>query len=101
MLTDVTEDVLREVGLPHGLVDNKVCAISEVWSGLRSSGARRTGRAGPELTGNGTFFGLSNTAPGFESPKNLRLRLECGPQQGAEVLQAGHDDIRRQRVATE
>lgn len=33
--TDLTEDVLREVGLPHGLVDNKVCAITEVWSGLR------------------------------------------------------------------
>jgi len=27
--------VLREVGLPQGLVDNKVCAVNEVWSGLR------------------------------------------------------------------
>ncbi len=33
--TDHTEDVLREVGLPQGLVDNKVCAVTEVWSGLR------------------------------------------------------------------
>lgn len=33
--TDLTEDVLREVGLPQGLVDNKVCAITDVWSGLR------------------------------------------------------------------
>ena len=33
--TDVTEDVVREVGLPLGLVDNKVCAIDETWSGLR------------------------------------------------------------------
>lgn len=33
--TDLTEDVLREVSLPRGLVDNKVCAVSEVWSGLR------------------------------------------------------------------
>ena len=33
--TDITEDVLREVALPTGLVDNKVCAIDEVWSGLR------------------------------------------------------------------
>ncbi len=33
--TDLTEDVLREVGLPRGLVDNKVCALTEVWSGLR------------------------------------------------------------------
>ena len=33
--TDVTEDVVREIGLASGLVDNKVCAIDEVWSGLR------------------------------------------------------------------
>ncbi|WP_246614153.1 DUF3052 domain-containing protein [Paractinoplanes bogorensis] len=33
--TDVTEDVVREIALPTGLVDNKVCAIDEVWSGLR------------------------------------------------------------------
>lgn len=33
--TDITEDVLREVALPTGMVDNKVCAIDETWSGLR------------------------------------------------------------------
>jgi len=33
--TDLTEDVLREVGLPTGWVDNKVCALTDVWSGLR------------------------------------------------------------------
>lgn len=33
--TDITEDVVREVALPTGLVDNKVCAIDETWSGLR------------------------------------------------------------------
>lgn len=33
--TDVTEDVVRDVALAAGLVDNKVCAIDEVWSGLR------------------------------------------------------------------
>lgn len=33
--TDMTEDVLREVCLPIGLVDNKVCAIDDTWSGLR------------------------------------------------------------------
>lgn len=33
--TDVTEDSIREVALPLGLVDNKVCAVSDVWSGLR------------------------------------------------------------------
>ena len=38
--TDVTEDVLREVILPHGLVDRKVCAIDETWSGLLFSWRR-------------------------------------------------------------
>lgn len=33
--TDVTEDVVRGLGLAAGLVDNKVCAIDHVWSGLR------------------------------------------------------------------
>ncbi len=33
--TDITEDVLREVLLPTGLVDNKVCTIDDTWSGLR------------------------------------------------------------------
>jgi hypothetical protein len=33
--TDVTEDTVRDVALPRGLVDNKVCAIDETWSGLR------------------------------------------------------------------
>ena len=33
--TDMTEDVVREVALPLGLVDNKVCAIDSTWSGLR------------------------------------------------------------------
>ncbi len=35
LATDMTEDVVRDVFLPHGLVDNKVCAIDETWSGLR------------------------------------------------------------------
>lgn len=53
--TDLTEDVLRDVALPRGLVDNKVCAVTDVWSGLRlvwrkenrgqgSSAARRSER---------------------------------------------------------
>jgi hypothetical protein len=33
--TDITEDVVRAVALPSGLVDTKVCAIDETWSGLR------------------------------------------------------------------
>jgi len=33
--TDVTEDTLRDLFLPAGMVDNKVCAIDDTWSGLR------------------------------------------------------------------
>ena len=33
--TDLSDNVVRELGLAAGLVDNKVCAIDEVWSGLR------------------------------------------------------------------
>ena len=33
--TDMTEDVVREVAWPVGVVDNKVCAIDHTWSGLR------------------------------------------------------------------
>lgn len=33
--TDVTEDTIRDVALPLGFVDVKVCAISDVWSGLK------------------------------------------------------------------
>ena len=33
--TDITEDTIREVCLPMGFVDTKVCAVDEVWSGLK------------------------------------------------------------------
>jgi hypothetical protein len=33
--TDVTEDVVRDLALPLGLVDVKVCAMTDVWSGLK------------------------------------------------------------------
>lgn len=33
--TDITEDVVREIALPTGLVDVKVCAVDEIWSGLK------------------------------------------------------------------
>ena len=35
MQTDLNENVVREIGLKHGLVDVKVAAIDEVWSGLK------------------------------------------------------------------
>jgi hypothetical protein len=31
----VTEDVIREIALPLGFVDVKVCAVDEIWSGLK------------------------------------------------------------------
>lgn len=33
--TDITEDTIRDIALPLGFVDVKVCAVSEVWSGLK------------------------------------------------------------------
>jgi hypothetical protein len=33
--TDITEDTVREYALPLGFVDIKVCAVTEVWSGLK------------------------------------------------------------------
>ena len=33
--TDITEDTIREIALPLGFVDVKVCAVDEVWSGLK------------------------------------------------------------------
>jgi hypothetical protein len=45
--TDLTENVVREIGLTQGLVDVKVCAIDAVWSGLKfvRRVANRGGRA--------------------------------------------------------
>lgn len=33
--TDITEDLIREMALANGLVDVKVCAVDEIWSGLK------------------------------------------------------------------
>lgn len=35
VITDLTEDVVRTIGIANGMVDVKVCAIDEVWSGLK------------------------------------------------------------------
>jgi hypothetical protein len=35
VVTDLSENPIRDIGLAAGLVDNKVCAVDEVWSGLR------------------------------------------------------------------
>jgi len=41
--SDITEDTIRDLALPMGLVDIKVCAVDEVWSGLKLM-IRRTAR---------------------------------------------------------
>ena len=33
--TDLTENIIREIGLAAGLVDVKVCAVTDIWSGLK------------------------------------------------------------------
>ena len=35
METDLDENVVRQIGLGHGLVEVKVCAVDDVWSGLK------------------------------------------------------------------
>jgi hypothetical protein len=35
MATDLNEDLIRQFALQHDLVDVKVCAVSELWSGLK------------------------------------------------------------------
>jgi hypothetical protein len=44
--TDITEDTIREVALPLGFVDVKVCAVDGTWSGLKLM-IRRENRRGP------------------------------------------------------
>ena len=42
VVTDLTETPVRDAGLAHGLVDYKVCAITEVWSGLKFAKRKTT-----------------------------------------------------------
>jgi hypothetical protein len=44
--TDITEDVIRDVCLPLGFVDVKVCAVDETWSGLKLMIRRANRKAG-------------------------------------------------------
>ncbi len=50
--SDITEDTLRDLFLPTGMVDNKVCSIDDTWSGLRFV-VRKENRSDwpPELDG--------------------------------------------------
>jgi len=46
--TDLTEDLVREIALPLGFVDVKVCSVNEVWSGLKLV-VRKTERIGEKV----------------------------------------------------
>ncbi len=35
VMTDLNENIVRDIGLQNGLVDVKVCAVDEIWSGLK------------------------------------------------------------------
>jgi len=48
--TDISEDVIREVCLPMGLVDVKVCAVDAVWSGLKLVVRRQKRDVHPQAT---------------------------------------------------
>ena len=48
--TDITEDTIRDLALPLGFVDVKVCAVTEVWSGLKLV-VRKELRHGPDELG--------------------------------------------------
>ena len=45
--TDVTEDTIRDVALPIGFVDVKLCAVDETWSGLKLVLRKELRRSGP------------------------------------------------------
>jgi hypothetical protein len=44
--TDLTEDVVRQIGLATGMVDVKICAVDEKWSGLKFVYRRKNRPAG-------------------------------------------------------
>ena len=49
--TDINENVIRDIALPTGLVDNKVCAVDDTWSGLRLVIRRELRPATPRSSG--------------------------------------------------
>lgn len=51
--TDLDENRLRDIGLPLGVVDNKVCAVNDVWSGLRFVWRKENRANGARVAGGG------------------------------------------------
>ena len=61
--TDLNENIVRELGLAAGLVDNKVCAIDDTWSGLRLVVRLKDRRAARRGRGNGPEIPMSRKGP--------------------------------------
>ena len=89
--TDLDENVVREVGLAAGLVDNKVCAIDETWSGLRF--VIRLADRRPAVAG----FSVSHRAVGVATRGPARFRpagVASSPGSSAPLPEAAIADAR-------
>jgi hypothetical protein len=65
--TDLSENLIRDIGLAAGLVDNKVCAIDGTWSGLRFVYRLRTGAASRHAAGVQSGCDEHSRSPASES----------------------------------
>lgn len=73
--TDIVEDTIRAIALPTGLVDNKVCAIDETWSGLRLV-IRKENRTTPDAPSKTVSRGPSvKPVAKTTSPRSKRARV--------------------------
>jgi hypothetical protein len=81
--TDITEDTIRDIALPMGFVDVKVCAVSEVWSGLKLV-VRKSLRLGTATTRS------ANAAAPVSAPTAAPLfkKLNLGTHTAIHVLNA-------------
>jgi hypothetical protein len=84
--TDITEDVIRELCLPLGWVDVKVCAVSEVWSGLKLVVRKElrggSGKAAHEQAPKGVPKGAPKLAPKAGRKGGPPAALQVGPKVG-------------------
>ena len=87
--TDITEDTIRGFALASGLVDVKVCAIDDIWSGLKlvipvkdraasaagpALGPKRTTRTAAKPSSAGTARAVKRAAPALQSKGSRRPR---------------------------
>jgi len=54
VVTDITEDTIRRLALPRGLVDIKVCAVDAIWSGLKLVWRKQLRAGKPDSSFRGT-----------------------------------------------